>query len=579
MRISGLSLPTMYNSTITNKNRTEIHSVRFSANPIEKNIPKKTLISLLMTGYAGIMSLFKKDKNDISESDRYIDIRDKYSKIAEPVLINANKARWNYFTNSSLENCQLLNTANKNVSSIYISKTMYDSFKDIDKTRLSSHEAKQLEKILKIFDEANSTDGMLQAIDIRKNQISQKYNNYTPVIDGQKMTQMDIVDILLSETNPDLRRKAYEAKIKGGDLIADDLIELVKMRNEYAKTKGYDNYFDYMVKERYGTASEFLDKLTDDVYSKTQTKISALLEKNEKELKEFFGAKELKPYHYGMLLNSNPEKEVHKIISNQSIEDISKKIYAGMGYDIDKLQKEGKLTLDLYPREGKHTHGLCFEIEAGKDVRVLANLANNLRSLNTLNHELGHSIYSLGLSPDLTLTDRTPASAAATEAIAVMMSNIIKTEDVLKGIVPDELLTKFKNSLKDDKAFFISKSLMTINFERELYRNPDQNPAELWAKMRGKYLNRHEEAGNEWATIPHYLTHPGYYQNYFRAMLMSAQIYNHLHKVLGNITENSKTAEYMNKNIFAIGASVDEYDLIKQLTGKEFGVDDFAKGL
>jgi oligoendopeptidase F len=68
--------------------------------------------------------------------------------------------------------------------------------------------------------------------------------------------------------------------------------------------------------------------------------------------------------------------------------------------------------------------------------------------------------------------------------------------------------------------------------------------------MRGKYLNRHEAADNEWATIPHYLTHPGYYQNYFRATLMKAQIYNHLNEMLGNITENSKTAEYMNKNIF-----------------------------
>ena len=30
---------------------------------------------------------------------------------------------------------------------------------------------------------------------------------------------------------------------------------------------------------------------------------------------------------------------------------------------------------------------------------------------------------------------------------------------------------------------------------------------------------------------------------------------------------------------FSVGASVEEYDLIKQLTGKEFGVDDFVKGL
>ena len=63
-------------------------------------------------------------------------------------------------------------------------------------------------------------------------------------------------------------------------------------------------------------------------------------------------------------------------------------------------------------------------------------------------------------------------------------------------------------------------------------------------------MNRDEQADNEWSTIPHYLTHPAYYQNYFRATIMKAQIYNHLKNVLGNITENKDTAEYMRKNIF-----------------------------
>ena len=60
---------------------------------------------------------------------------------------------------------------------------------------------------------------------------------------------------------------------------------------------------------------------------------------------------------------------------------------------------------------------------------------------------------------------------------------------------------------------------------------------------------------------------------------MKAQIYNHLIKTLGYITENKDSAEYINKNIFANGASVEEYDLIKQLTGKDFSSEDFAKNL
>ena len=278
-------------------------------------------------------------------------------------------------------------------------------------------------------------------------------------------------------------------------------------------------------------------------------------------------------------MDTNPEKAVNKILADISVEDISKKTYKQMGYDINALEKEGKLTLDLYPRKNKNTHGFCFGIKPGQDSRILANLTNNVISLDTLNHELGHCMYDLGLSETLPFLDRKPSSPATTEAIAMMMGDIMKKENILKDIIPKNLLEKFKKTHSEDEASFISRSLEIIDFERLLYQNPDVNPAELWQSMREKYMNRTEAPDNEWATIPHYLSHPAYYQNYFRATLMKAQIYAHLKSTLGCITENTKTAEYMNKNIFNIGASIDEYDLIKQLTGKEFSVDDFVKGL
>ena len=237
--------------------------------------------------------------------------------------------------------------------------------------------------------------------------------------------------------------------------------------------------------------------------------------------------------------------------------------------------EEGRLTLDLYPRKGKNTHGFCFGVEAGKDSRILANLMNNVLSLDTLNHEMGHCVYDLGISTKLPFLDRKASSPAVTEAVAMMMGDIIKREDVLKDIVPFELLEKFKALYIEDEVSFVSKSLLIIEFEREFYKNPDEIPAELWNKLRGKYLGRFNNEDNEWATIPHYLSHPAYYQNYFRANLMKVQIYNYLKSRLGNITENSSTAEFLDKNLFSSGASVEEYDLIKQFTGREFSADDF----
>jgi Zn-dependent M32 family carboxypeptidase len=97
--------------------------------------------------------------------------------------------------------------------------------------------------------------------------------------------------------------------------------------------------------------------------------------------------------------------------------------------------------------------------------------------------------------------------------------------------------------------------------------------------MKQVYLFRGEntEVNNEWATIPHYLSHPGYYQNYFRAALLKSQIYNAMTRELGEISKNKNSAKFLNERLFKYGSSVWEEDLIKSLTGKPLGEDDFCE--
>jgi len=513
----------------------------------------------------------------MNELNKFIKIREEFSKKLEPAVTQAEKSCWDFFISSTPETQKAYEKSEDEMYNLYRDENIYAKLKNINKTELPKHEAKQLKDLIKLFEEELHSANEKKALRKKEADIGQKYNTYIPKIDDKEVTKTEISKILQTETNPDIREKAYLAKIKGGDLISQDLIELVKMRNEYAKTKGYNNYFDYMLEEEYDVEPAFLDKLINEVFSGTKKEIRLMQEKKQKELKEFFKTDTLKASDFGLLLDSNPEKKVNEILFQHNIEEISKQTYKGMGYDIEALQKEGKLTLDLYPRKGKNTHGFCFGVIAGKDSRILANLMNNLQSLDTLNHELGHCIYDLGLSLNLPFIDRKPSSSAFTEAIAMMMGDIMKTENILKDIIPDEFFIKFKASHVEDELSFVASSMRIIDFERSFYNNPEQDPSQLWADMKRKYLNRDEKTDNEWATIPHYLTHPAYYQNYFRAALMKTQIYNYLLKQLGNITENKKSKDFMNKNIFELGASIEEYDLIEKLTGKPFGSNDFIK--
>ena len=189
--------------------------------------------------------------------------------------------------------------------------------------------------------------------------------------------------------------------------------------------------------------------------------------KNKEELsKEFCIKKEdLKAYHYGLLTDNNPEKKVNEYIkTKEQIYELAKKTYQGMGYDIEKMQKDGNLTLDLYPRKNKNTHGFCFGIDQETDARILANLTNNALSLETLNHELGHCIYTLGTVKSLPFFDR-EQYPAMTEAIAMMMQDLQKRENILGNLIPQKILKEYKNNHIKDEINFICKALILINFE------------------------------------------------------------------------------------------------------------------
>lgn len=500
----------------------------------------------------------------------FIELRNKFCNKTQDKIIENGIDCWNFYINSTDENLKKYQKTEEEVSDFYKDQETFDNLSKIQKNDLGDkHLNKQAKELLKAFDEELNTGDLKKDLREKENEIAAKYNAYVPKIDGKEISKTEIGEILQSEKDPTIREKAYNAKIKGGDVIAKDMVDFVKMRNEFAKTKGYDNFFDYNLKEEYDVEPKQLQSLMEEVSLRAKDTNEKLHKKNQETLSKTYGIdkSELKAYHYGLLPDDDPEKEINNNLkSKEQVVDIAKKTYANMGYDVDSLP----ITLDLFPRKNKNTHGFCFDIQAGKDARVLANLTNDTNSLDTICHELGHCVYHLGISPKLSFLDQTASSPAMTEAIAMMMGDLQQKENILKGVVPDKTINNFKDKHKEAEAKFINRSMLIINFEKEMYKNPDQDLSQLWHDLKCKYLgrNKSEPLDNEWATIPHYLSHPAYYQNYFRADLMKAQIYNHMVNDLGPISENNKTAEYMDKNIFECGKSIDENDLIEKVTGE-----------
>ena len=517
---------------------------------------------------------------NIKENEKnFVKLREEISKEMKPIMSNAEAACWDFYTESSPENMDKMNLAQDKANDFYDNKEIYAKLKEINEAGGVSDKKlkKQLRNLTTAFGDGIEYKEELKAMSTKENEISQKLNSYQMTIDGKPVSKAEISKIMETEKNPEIRKKANDAKIKSGDLIAENLVELVKMRNDFAKKKGYDNYFDYMLEENYDIKPKELDKLLTDVAKNTKDSNKKVMDNVKTELSKAFNVapEDLRSYHFGYLAGEDPEKLVNdQIKTKEEVVDISKRAYAGMGYDVDKLP----IKLDLFPRENKNTHGFSFPIEAGKDARILANLTNNVSSIDTLMHELGHSVFTVKTNSKLPYMEQDTTNTM-TEAIAMMMGDLPRTEGLVKDKVSPEVFAKFQKSAAEEDSKFVGSSMAIIDFERNMYKNPDQDLKQLWKDMSVKYKGRSEkdEATNEWATIPHFLSHPAYYQNYFRASLIKAQLYDALTEKFGNITENKNTAKYLNEHIFQYGGSKEDDEILEEVTGKPLSADAFCE--
>ncbi len=417
-------------------------------------------------------------------------------------------------------------------------------------------------------------------------EIEKNFSTFRGAIDGRKVTDNEIKEILKDETDSARREKAWLASKQVGPVVAADLVRLVKLRNQAARTLGFDNYHtmalatgEQDVKELDKVFAE-LHELTNEPFAKVKAELDRMLAR-----KYGVSVDKLMPWHYhDPFFQETPmvyELDLDVYYENKDVRQVAEAFYAGIGLPVYTIL----VNSDLYEKEGKNPHAFCTHIDREGDVRILCNLKNNETWMETILHELGHGVYDKYLDYDAPYLLRSPAHAFTTEAIAMFFGRLSRNPAWMQEMLD---LTKAQRAeiqkvsgkyAQLKQLIFARWAMVMYNFEKELYANPDQDLAALWWDTVGKYQLVHRppaRATPDWAAKIHFNVAPCYYHNYMLGELLASQLHHHLvYNVLGRESDRGfsyvgqrKAGRFLQQKVFEAADLYRWNEMIERATGE-----------
>lgn len=421
-------------------------------------------------------------------------------------------------------------------------------------------------------------------------ELNSTFNTYRANIDGEAASENEVRDILINSNDLEKRERAWHASKTIGNEIVEKLLQLVKLRNEAARSLGYKNYhamaFENQELDRDFVFSTFhkLKELSDEPFRQLKREL-------DEELAERFGiaVADLRPWHYAdpFFQEAPPSKglDLEPFYQGKDIEQITVDTFTSMGMEIkDMLAKS-----DLYPRDKKNQHAFCTDIDRKEDVRVLCNISPSSYWMETMLHEFGHAVYFKYLDPSLPFILRSPAHTFTTEAIAMYYGRMGKQALWLEKFLGLDAATVQKLSPQLDKALqrqmlISARWIITfVFFEKELYENPDQDLNQLWWKLveEIQFVNPPENRDYpHWAAKIHFTLAPVYYQNYLLGELTTSQIHRYIEENISKDSFNPEVGDFL-KEFFFMGGRYNWNEKLEKSTGEQLNpqhfIDQFVK--
>jgi len=510
-------------------------------------------------------------------------------KKVEPMEKAANLAYWDAAISGKPEDYNRVGKLTLEIRQVYSNPQEFAFLKEAKESGQVKDQmlARQLELLVNAYLENQMEPELLKAIVDLGTEIERKFSTFRGSIEGKKVTDNEIKEILKTEIDSHKREQAWLASKQVGGVVASDLVQLVKLRNQAARKLGFDNYHTLSLTLAEQDVKE-LDKIFNELYELTNKPFAELKAELDQILAAKYGVAtvELMPWHYhDPFFQETPmvyQLDLDAYYKDKDVKQVAAKFYAGTGLPVDSILEKS----DLYEREGKNPHGFCTDIDRRGDVRVLCNIKNNEYWMETMLHELGHAVYDKNHNLQMPFLLREPAHIFTTEAIAMFFGRLSRNPAWMQqmlGLSDQQRMEIEKVSAKYaqlKQIIFARWDMVMYDFEKQLYANPDQDLNSLWWQMVEKYqLVKKPPARNEpdWAAKIHFTIAPCYYHNYMLGELLASQLHHH---IVNNVLKlgsdkdisyvgQKKVGEFLTKKVFEPGAMYHWNEMIEQATGEQ----------
>jgi len=428
-------------------------------------------------------------------------------------------------------------------------------------------------------------------------EIEQTFNTFRAEVDGKRLSNNDLLEMLRKEKNSGRRKRMWQALKQVGSAVASDLVKLTKLRNQAAKRLGFENYWEMRIRlqehdpRQLLAIFEELERLTGEPFSKMKTEM-------DRELAKRFGVapEEMMPWHYDnpFFQNTPPSEKVdlnefYEDKPKEEIVEIARVFFRDVGLPVDDILRRS----DLYEREGKDQHAFCTSIDRADDVRTLCNVKPTAEWMDTVLHELGHAVYDVHIDRRLPYNLREPAHSFTTEAVAMLFGALAKNPTWMVACAGadsgrvNEVAEAILEQRRREQLVFARWTMVMLHFEKALYENPEQDLNELWWDYveRFQQLKRPPERNEpDWAAKPHFTIAPVYYHNYMLGELFAAQLRDALVELADHKGPTSKLSfngrkdfgDFLKQKVFKPGNVAAWPRFVRRATGQRLTAKYFA---